>query len=79
VDEGYESPDWGFGISICFSSLAPLQNFSPPFRLRFLVLDRSSNAERGSEGEVEMVLIERTNLHFTKTTNEFCPVMLTLF
>jgi len=58
---------------------APLQSLFPPFRIRFLVLNRSSSAERGSGGEVEMILNDRTNLHFTETTNGFCPLILTLF
>ena len=40
---------------------APLQNLFSPFRIRFLVLNNSSNAERGSGGEVEISLKDRTN------------------
>ena len=58
---------------------ASLQNLFPPFRIRFLVLDRSFNAERGSGGEVEFILNKRTNPHFTETTNGFCALTLTLF
>ena len=58
---------------------APLQILFPPFRIRFLVLDRSSNAERGSGGEVEMILNDRTNSHFTETTSRFCPLIVALF
>jgi len=56
----------GFRYSICFSSLAPLQSLFPPFRIGLLVLDRSSNAERGPGGEVEMILNDRTNPIFQK-------------
>ena len=58
---------------------AHLQSLFPPFRIGLLVLDRSSNAERGSGGEVEMILNDKTKLHFPETTNGFCPIILTLF
>jgi len=57
----------------------PLQNFFPPFRIRLLVLDRSSNAERVSGGEVEMILKDRSNPHFTETTTGSCALILALF
>ena len=118
VNVGYESPDWGFDLSICFSSLAPtpgklrflskqsllqeiiyldntfstnfmprwrfrqrvpLHNLFPPFRIRILVLDRSPNVERGSGDDMEMILKDRTDPHFTETTNGFCALILTLF
>jgi len=58
---------------------APLQSLFPPFRIGRLVLDCSSNAERGSGGEVEMILNDKTNPHFTETTNRFRPLIHALF
>ena len=58
---------------------AHLHILFPPFRIRLLVLDNSSNAERGSGGEVEIILNDRTNPHFTETTNGFCFLIIALF
>jgi hypothetical protein len=43
----------------------PLQSLFPPFRIRLLVLDSSSNAERGSGGEVEIFLNDGAIYHPT--------------
>ena len=48
-------PPAGEGMFFCeggHAGRAPLHNLFPPFRIRRLVLDSCSNAERGSGGEV---------------------------
>jgi len=77
-------PHRRFRQRVCFMKggthgVPPFITSFPPFRIRILVLDRSPNAERGSGGEVEMILSDKTNLHFPETTNRSCPLILALF
>ena len=46
---------------------ATLHNLFPPFRIKPLVMDRRSNAERGSGGEVEIILNEKARLSLGKS------------
>jgi len=49
---------------------ATLHNLFPPFRTRRLVIDRRSNAERGSGGEVEIILNDQARLSVGKSQKD---------
>jgi len=77
-------PDWRFRQrGGCFLKGArqacPPSKPLYPFRIGRLVLDRNSTAERGSGGEVEMILNDKTNLYYPETTNGFCPLIIERF
>jgi len=77
--ENRTSGSEGGGAGNSTSSSYPYLNLFSPFRIRFLVLDCNSNAERGSGGEVEIVLHGKTKPHFFETTNGFRVLIIMLF
>jgi len=73
------SPAGGMFFKGGTPSVPPFKTSFPPFRIGRLVLDRNSTAERGSGGEVEMILNDKTNLYYPETTNGFCPLIIERF